>query len=212
MQPTTAVPTAPAPGVNVRYEPEVKRVTNRRAYASLGIVGILALTGCGSTAPRFGPAGMGHRYAPLTCSIPADFPGAVVTVALADMGMSRMMNGTAPIGVPMQLSTAPASAPAGKATLVVTNRGWRTHELVVLPLAADSLAGQRVPGADGKVDETGSLGEASADCTSGTGEGVPAGSAGWVTLTLPPGRYELVCNLTNHYADGMYQEFTVTGS
>jgi uncharacterized cupredoxin-like copper-binding protein len=62
---------------------------------------------------------------------------------------------------------------------------------------------------DGKVDETGSLGEASADCAAGTGDGIPAGAVGWVTLTLPPGTYEIVCNLTNHYADGMYQRLTV---
>ena len=87
--------------------------------------------------------------------------------------------------------------------------GWRTHELVVLPLPAGSAAGQRVPGPDGKVDETGSLGEASANCAAGAGDGVPAGAVSWLTLTLPPGHYELVCNLTNHYADGMHQEFTV---
>jgi len=27
---------------------------------------------------------------------------------------------------------------------------------------------------------------------------------------LAPGRYELICNLPNHYADGMYQELVVT--
>jgi uncharacterized cupredoxin-like copper-binding protein len=29
-------------------------------------------------------------------------------------------------------------------------------------------------------------------------------------VTLAPGHYELVCNLENHYADGMYQELDVT--
>jgi hypothetical protein len=81
------------------------------------------------------------------------------------------------------------------------------YELVILPLSAG--AGQRVPGSDGKVAETGSLGEASTPCGSSAGSGIPAGSASWVTVTLPAGRYELVCNLANHYADGMYQEFDV---
>ena len=41
-------------------------------------------------------------------------------------------------------------------------------------------------------------------------EGIAAGSAGWVTLDLAPGRYELVCNLPGHYAAGMYTLLTVT--
>jgi uncharacterized cupredoxin-like copper-binding protein len=41
---------------------------------------------------------------------------------------------------------------------------------------------------------------------------VRAGTVGWVTVTLPAGHYELVCNLANHYADGMYQEFVVNSS
>ena len=36
-----------------------------------------------------------------------------------------------------------------------------------------------------------------------------AAAVGWVTLQLTPGRYELVCNLKNHYANGMYQELDV---
>ena len=52
--------------------------------------------------------------------------------------------------------------------------------------------------------------EVSASCGADAGEGITSGSAGWTTLTLPPGRYELVCNLPNHYAAGMYQELTVT--
>jgi uncharacterized cupredoxin-like copper-binding protein len=27
---------------------------------------------------------------------------------------------------------------------------------------------------------------------------------------LAPGTYEIVCNLANHYADGMHQQLTVT--
>ena len=39
-----------------------------------------------------------------------------------------------------------------------------------------------------------------------------AGAVGWVTLTLTPGRYELLCNLANHYADGLNQELLVTSA
>jgi uncharacterized cupredoxin-like copper-binding protein len=31
-----------------------------------------------------------------------------------------------------------------------------------------------------------------------------------VTITLAPGRYELICNLPGHYAAGDYTELTVT--
>jgi uncharacterized cupredoxin-like copper-binding protein len=41
-------------------------------------------------------------------------------------------------------------------------------------------------------------------------QAIASGSVGWVTLTLPPGHYELVCNLQNHYASGMRQELVVT--
>jgi uncharacterized cupredoxin-like copper-binding protein len=154
--------------------------------------------------------GAGYRFAQTTCSPPGSLPGRIVNVTLADMGMTRMMGGTAPLDAHMLLRVSPATIPAGQISVAASNLGWRTHELVILPLAAGAAAGQRVPGSDGKVAETGSLGEASHSCGSGTGEGITSGTVSWTTVTLPPGRYELVCNLPNHYADGMYQELVVT--
>ena len=137
------------------------------------------------------------------CTPPANLPGSTVNVALFDMGM--MMGGASRMG----LSAFPSSVPQGKVNLFVTNMGMRTHELVVLPLANGQSVGTRIVGSNGRVDETGSLGEASNNCGSGSGEGILAGSRGWVTLDLAPGRYELLCNLPNHYAAGMYQELIV---
>ncbi len=154
--------------------------------------------------------GNGYRNAALTCSAPATLPGHTVSVNLADMGMTQMMGGTAPMGAVMRLTASPATVPAGQVSLVALNVGWRTHEVIVLPLADGAVAGQRVPGADGKIDETGSLGEASNSCAADKGEGITSGSVGWTTLTLAPGHYEIVCNLTNHYADHMYQGLVVT--
>jgi uncharacterized cupredoxin-like copper-binding protein len=156
-----------------------------------------------------GMGGMGYDYSRLTCTSPATLPGARVQVTLADMGMTRMVGGVAPLGVQMMLHAVPTVVPAGKVSLVARNMGWRTHELVVLRLADDASAGQRVPDADGKVDEASSVGEASSSCAAGEGEGITSGAVGWVTLDLAPGRYELVCNLTNHYANGMHQELDV---
>jgi len=148
-------------------------------------------------------------YRRLTCAPPTAVPGEVVRVRLSDMGMSAMASGDAPMGARMVLRATPSTITAGTVSLLVENLGWRTHELVVLPLAAGAGDGQRVPGPDGTVDEAGSLGEASRSCAAGEGDGIESGTVGWVTLDLPPGRYELVCNLTNHYADGMHEVLLV---
>ena len=155
--------------------------------------------------------GDGSRYfdSTLTCAAPSALPGSTVTVRLADMGMTRMMGGTAPRDAHMLLRASPPTVANGQVSVVASNVGWRTHELVVLPLANDATAGQRVPAADGKVDEAGSMAEASRSCAPDVGEGITSGTVGWVTVTLAPGRYELLCNLKNHYADGMYAELDV---
>ena len=163
-----------------------------------------------------GPGMMGggsvYHFSRLTCTAPPGLPGGAVNVTLGDMGMTQMMGGTAPLGAHMMLRAVPRAVHAGQVSLVAANRGWRTHELVILPLTAGEPAGQRVPGPGGKVNETGSLGEASTSCGAGAGRGIQPGTVSWTTLTLAPGRYELVCNLANHYADGMYQEILVTSS
>lgn len=166
----------------------------------------------GSGTMMGGPGSMmgGRGYYSGACTVPQDLPGTVVTVMVGDMGMGRMMMGNASNGTLMMLRTSPVTAPAGAITFLVSNMGMRAHELVILPLPDGQQAGERVPGPDGQADETGSLGEASNPCGDGTGDGLTTGSVGWVTVNLPPGRYELVCNRPNHYAAGMWQEFTVT--
>jgi uncharacterized cupredoxin-like copper-binding protein len=194
--------------------------TARIAASVLGAAFVMVSAACsgssgggGSSSPGMmgGGGDTSYHYARLTCSAPSTLPGRVVTVTLADMGMTQMMGGTAPMGAHMMLRAAPTTVTAGPITFVAQNMGWRTHELVVLPLPAGAQPGQRAPGTDGKVDESGSLGEASANCATGAGDGILAGSVSWVTVTLPAGHYELVCNLPNHYADGMRQELDVTG-
>lgn len=152
----------------------------------------------------------GYRWSRTTCEVPTSLPGTRVSVMLGDMGMVQMASGQAPATSQMMLRAVPMMVRHGTVTLVVHNRGWRVHELVVLPLGPDRAAGLRAVGGDGKVDEAGSLAEASHSCAAGPGEGIAAGSAGWVTVQLPAGRYELVCNLENHYADGMRQVLVVT--
>jgi Sulfocyanin (SoxE) domain len=150
---------------------------------------------------------------------PSSLPGAVLDVGLIDMGAS-MMRGGAMMGGQgdwrtwypgmMRVVVSRTSVPHGTVSLRVTNLGVMRHELLVLPLAAGQQPGTRPVGSDGKVDETGSLGEASRSCAARAGEGIDPATAGWVTLTLPAGRYELACNLAGHYAAGMYTELDLT--
>lgn len=194
--------------------------------AMAALSGMALLTSCGSGTNAMmggiGPSGgaanggsmmggtpLGYTMRGVSCSVPTARPGSTVRVVLADMGMTRMMGGVAPLGGHMMLRATPTQVPAGQVTFVVANMGWRTHEMVVLPLGAGQVDGQRQPGKDGRVSEVGSLGEASATCARGSGDGIQSGSVGWVTLHLKAGSYELVCNLPNHYADGMHQQIAV---
>ena len=118
---------------------------------------------------------------------------------------NAMMGGGA-----MGLSVDHATVPHGTVSFLVTNDGSIDHEMVVLPLAGSQTAGARPVGVDGKVDEAGSLGEVSRKGGAGAGDGIALGASGWVTVTLAPGHYELVCNLPRHYSAGMYTQLNVT--
>jgi len=110
----------------------------------------------------------------------------------------------------MRVVTSTDHVSAGMVSFRVANTGTLVHELVVLPLPATQIAGNRVTTIDGRVDETGSLGEVSNTCARRAGTGLSPGTVGWVTLQLPPGNYELVCNIAGHYDAGMYAELTVS--
>ena len=199
------------------------------AAVVLGVVSTLALAALSGAFIRPGPYPLGSVVGPVaSCGVPA-LPGAVVDVRVTEMG--SMMGRPDPAGPGpdrwyrdgsdegrpwppgtgwMDMTVSPTPVKAGEVSLRVTNSGWRPHELVVLPLAAGQAPGQRPIGADGRVDETGSIGEASASCSAGIGDGVLPQAVGWTTLTLAPGRYELVCNYAGHYRAGMYAELDVT--
>ena len=200
--------------MNAQYRGGWRKGSIRGGLIALAVAsaGLLLAGFASGFADGPGMMGGGSNYysARGVCTPPANLPGRMVRVTLGDMGMYQMMGGTASLGSRMRLFVAPTKFAAGRVSIVAANMGWRTHELVVLPLADGQVAGQRVPGSDGKIDEAGSLAEASNNCGAGVGEGVQPGSLTWTTVTLAPGRYEFVCNLPNHYADGMYQEVLVT--
>jgi uncharacterized cupredoxin-like copper-binding protein len=144
-----------------------------------------------------------------SCTAP-NLPGTVIDVTLTNMGGPMMDRGNGITdGGAMRLSTDRPTATHGEISFLVTNGGSVTHELIILPLRGSQIVGTRRSGGDGRIDEAGSVGEASNSCGGGTGQGVLPGASGWVTVTLPPGRYELVCNLPGHYAAGMYSQLTV---
>jgi hypothetical protein len=184
----------------------------------VALVGTLAAGCAGDTPTMMGARGGsvhgmgsmpdGHHVSGSRCP-PSRLPGTTVHVMLGDIAMVRPMSSVESRSPHLMLHAMPSVVPDGRVTFVAANLGRRTHELVVLPLATGRAAGQRVADADGRVDENGSLGEASASCAAGPGDGIRPGTVGWVTLDLPPGRYELVCNLRHHYERGMHQAFFV---
>ena len=145
-----------------------------------------------------------------------NLPGTIVRVSLTSMGGSAMgraggaMHGGGMRGGGMQLSADRASVAHGTMSFLATNEARVDHELVVMPLLAGQAAGNRTVGADNAIDEASSLGEASQTNGAGAGDGIRPSASGWVTLTLAPGHYELVCNLPGHYGAGMYTELDVT--
>lgn len=153
------------------------------------------------------PMSRGGRGAATTSCTAPQLAGRVVNVTLSNRGGSMMMS-AGRMGM-MSITARPGAAPARPVSFVATNTGSLTHELVVLPLDPGARVGQRAVGADNKVDESGSLGEASNNCGAGAGEGISPQSTGWVTLDLPAGRYELVCNIAGHYQAGMSTLLTV---
>ncbi|HEY5186982.1 MAG TPA: sulfocyanin-like copper-binding protein [Actinomycetes bacterium] len=178
--------------------------------ALLGTAVVAVLSGGGSAAgPMAGLAPGNGAWPDSSCSQPSE-PGQVVTFTARDMGTGgAMMGGTA--AGPMMFMPRVASVPSGTVTVVLVNAGSRPHELLVFPLTAGQVAGQRPVGTDDRIAETGVVGEVQAVCPPDAGtDGIVPGGNAQVTLTLAPGRYEVVCNLPGHYRHGMSAALTVT--
>jgi uncharacterized cupredoxin-like copper-binding protein len=187
--------------------------------AVVALVGSAALAFGAIGGPSSGPLGVrggagpgGHGFLSGSPRAAPKLPGSVLNVSLTNMG-GPMMGGQGNSmmgGGVMGLSADRATVPHGTVSFLVTNDGSIDHEMVVLPLAGSQTAGARSVGGEGKIDEAGSLGEASKTGGAGAGDGIAPGGSGWVTVTLAPGHYELVCNLANHYSAGMYTQLDVT--
>ncbi len=176
----------------------MSRATVRLAVAAVVVLTVLSLGVAGAL------GGGSPAATALAACRPPSTRGSVVRVTLVDEG--RMMMGGWLHGA--SLSERPARVPTGWVTFVATNLGTVPHELVVLPLRSGA-AGRRTVGANGRIDESSGLGEASRTCGAGVGGGLAPGSRGWVSVRLAPGRYELVCDVPGHYASGMFASLTV---
>lgn len=193
--------------------PRSSRALSSRAQIVLGIGATFVLAGLsvvtvGALTGRFGTGDVGF-LSDSSCAVPR-LSGRVVNVSLTNTGGPMMggPNGTMHGGA-MRLTADHATAPHGTVSFLATNHGSVNHEMVLLPLPDRQIAGTRPIGGDATIDETGSLAEASTTCGAGPGQGVLPGASSWVTATLTPGRYELVCNLPGHYAAGMYTQITI---
>lgn len=110
----------------------------------------------------------------------------------------------------MGLTSDRAVVPHGTVSFRVTNAGTVNHEMVILPSTPSAKVGTRPFGGTATVDEKGSLGEATSASGDGGDEGIVPGGTAPLTVTLPPGQYELVCNIMGHYVSGMFAKLTVT--
>ncbi len=184
-----------------------------RAWVILGILATLLLAGLslvtiGALGGEFTAGGQGSPGR--ACTVPIRF-GMTVNVALTNMGGPMMGGGGGPMtGGAMGLHADQVAVAHGAVSFLVTNLGSITHEMVVLPLLESQVVGARPIGGNAKIDETGSLGEASNTCAEGAGLGIVPGGSDWVSIILAPGRYELFCNLAGYYAASMYTQLTVT--
>lgn len=179
---------------------------HRLAYLALLIGALTALIGSAAWAgSHTGGTSIrtSGRMGAQSCT-PPRLAGTRVGVGLMGMDQGGMMAGST-----MQLLADHGSVPAGRVSFVAQNIGGAVHELVVLPLATGRSAGGLAIAPNDRVSENDSLGEASRSCGAGAGEGIEPGATGWVTLSLNPGRYELICNIHGHYRAGMYAEFDV---
>ena len=162
--------------------------TSRRVVAAL-ILGGVVLAGCGGddepgTVTRLG-----------TPPVEADPAGsATVEMAPAETALEVAV-------VLDEWSIMPelGETAAGVVEFVVTNGGDEPHELVVIRSDAETSA---LPVVDGLVPE------ADIDFR-GEVEEFPAGSIRAGTFRLEAGRYLLICNIPQHYQQGMVAEFVV---
>jgi uncharacterized cupredoxin-like copper-binding protein len=101
-----------------------------------------------------------------------------------------------------EMNLSAPSAKAGEITFHIQNDSEvNIHEFVVVK--TDTGAGSLPMGEDDIVDE-------SQFTPVDEVEDLETGKSADLVVTLEPGHYVLLCNLPNHYMQGMHADFTVT--
>jgi uncharacterized cupredoxin-like copper-binding protein len=90
-----------------------------------------------------------------------------------------------------------SSAKAGTVTFKVKNAGQDAHELIVIKTR--TKAAKLKTTKNGKAVEAGNVGEVE----------VATGKTKSLKLKLKKGHYALICNIADHYSEGMHKDFTV---
>lgn len=89
-----------------------------------------------------------------------------------------------------------SSAKAGTVTFKVKNAGEYPHELIVIKTNTKAA---KLKTAGDKAVTTGSVGKVE----------VATGKTKSLKLKLKKGHYALICNIGDHYSEGMHKDFTV---
>ena len=92
---------------------------------------------------------------------------------------------------------------AGAATFSITNNGPSTHEFIVFK--TDIPADQLPQDTDNHIVKT----DASGLTKINGAESVAPNTTSQLPVTLTPGKYVVICNITAHYEQGMHASFTV---
>ena len=99
-----------------------------------------------------------------------------------------------------EINLSSATVPSGEITFNISNTGEETHEFVIVAtdMAADSL-----PVVDDKVDESAFTPVDEVEDIESGAQDTP------LSVTLEPGHYVILCNLTAHYGKGMHIDLNV---
>ena len=121
-----------------------------------------------------------------------------VVAVVPALGLAAPAGGTSKVTLrEWVIAPKPAAATAGKVTFTVKNTGKTRHEFVVV---RTNVPAGKLPVKNGRASEKGQKGE--------IGDLLP-GATKKLTLTLPKGKYVLICNLSGHYQAGQHASFTV---